>query len=147
MKIPYEETDVPIERSLARISGLLERVGFVDSATINENSRRRIIAKIDGITFEWAADIAGIQRAYEKAHPRYELREDKAGRIAWRAIHYGVEAQIKSILCGATTIATEFGGQILLPNGQTVASRITADYETGKLTRPTIALLAAPEEV
>ena len=146
MNIPYETTKVPVERSLAGISSFLDRVGFTSSATINENSRRRIIAKIDGIAFEWAADIPGIQKAYGEAHGGRYLREDQAGRIAWRAIYYGVEAQSRSILCGATTIAIEFGGQILLPNGQTVATRITADYKTGRLAKPTIALLAAPEE-
>ena len=93
MNIPYETTKVPVERSLAGISSFLDRVGFTSSATINENSRRRIIAKIDGIAFEWAADIPGIQKAYGEAHGGRYLREDQAGRIAWRAIYYREASQ------------------------------------------------------
>lgn len=143
-RIPYEDTKVAVSITLRNIEKNLEKVGFLNFAILREDSLYKVVAAISGVTFRWEANAEAVKIKMEDRRA-WSVDIEKARRIAWRAIHFGIEAQVKSILCGATSIGQEFGGLTLLPGGQTVAERLTEDFHSGKLISPTVGLLEAPK--
>ena len=110
-------------------------VGFDGFGTLKKAGRWIVVASIAGMSYRWEAEIEGIKQAYATSRKRSKkkLTDHRAERIAWRAIHFSVEAQCKNIRCGATDIAQEFGALLLTGNDSTIADNIKNATANGTL--------------
>lgn len=141
-------TDVPFERSIADIVGLLKKVGAERIAQVDEPERFTI-------QFELAARLVRFRVPYPSSidvAAQTGPRQDEA-RVAaqlhrqrGRALLLVIKAKLESIESGVETFEQAFLANVVMANGETVYDRIAEpiarEYETGA---PAL-LLTGPSE-
>lgn len=125
-----EGTSVPVGKTKDELDRLLTRAGASQTVMGADRSRKRILIgfSLDGRQYRLYAATAG--RGPRSAPEQVE-------REAWRALLLIVKAKLEVARSGYSSIESEFLGNIVLPNGQTVAEdvlpKIAEAYESGHM--------------
>ena len=141
-----KSTDVPVSRSRDEIERTLTRFGATafayyanqsgEVAIQFEINRLRVMMRMrlpDRSDSAFQRDSRGRQRAASAIERDWE----QACRQRWRSLANGIKAKLALIDDGISTVEREFLGDILLPDGRTVAEvalpQIAIAYETGEV--------------
>lgn len=138
-----ENTQVPVDRSKAEIERLIQRYGADEMVSgwregkamiqfkMNERHIRFVLPLPSRAMFENTE--TGRMRTESSARQAWE----QACRQRWRALTLTIKAKLESAQSGIEEFETAFMGQIVMPNGRTVAEQILpaiADaYKTKKM--------------
>lgn len=143
-------TEVSVEKSRAEIETLLRKhgatsfvCGWDDEQAMSvlvfrlvERHFRLEVRKVDGQNVP-AAKIANVAVAHRKA--RIESWVAGEERRSWRALLLIVKAKLEMIANGGSSAEREFLADMLLPNGETVATAIlpgiAKSYASGEMPR------------
>jgi hypothetical protein len=140
-----EQTQVPVDRSKAEIEKLLQRYGateFVhgwkqDKAMIQFTMNKRYVRftlPLPGLA-DFTQTATG--RTRQAGTGAVTAAWEQACRQRWRALTLSIKAKLESAESGIEEFETAFMGQIVMPNGKTVAEQVLpviADaYETRKM--------------
>jgi hypothetical protein len=128
------ETSVSTEKSRAEIERTLTRWGasqFMygwdqDRAIVGFVLRGRQMRFVIGMPdkdekqFKWTSHRPPRRRTVHQTIEAYE----QACRQRWRALNLVIKAKLEAVESGISTLDAEFLGQLVLPNGQTVADAV-----------------------
>lgn len=120
---PYAQgTRVPVDNSVAEIKRTIKRYGC------------------EGIMVaEGPAQVQVVFRAHDRMvkfviHTREA--DDRELRRLWRCLVLVIKSKLEAVATGIVTFEEEFLGHIVMPDGETIASKIKEDvavaYETGQ---------------
>lgn len=144
--MPYaKETDVPFERSVAEIVGLLKKAGADQIAQVDQRERFTIQFTMADRMLRFRVDYLSAEQIDKLTGPRQDPAKVKAQwhRQRGRALLLVIKAKLEAVDSGVETFEQAFLANVVLSNGETVheriASPIAAEYETGTV-QPTGAL-------
>lgn len=138
-----ENTQVPVDRSKAEIERLVQRYGADEMVSgwregkamiqFRMNDRHvRFVLPLPLMT-EFSKTETGRSRTGNAAQQAWE----QACRQRWRALALTIKAKLESAESGIEEFETAFMGQIVMPNGRTIAEQILPTiaeaYETNKM--------------
>lgn len=139
------DTTVPVDRSKQEIERILQRYGASEFASA------------------WKAEKAMMQFRMNERHVRFTLKlpqkdefkttggkfprkrtdnqmfaaMEQAQKQRWRALALAIKAKLESVASGIEEFDTAFMGQIVMPNGKTMAEialpQIEAAYKSGRV--------------
>lgn len=124
VRVYAEKTKVPVLQSRSEIERTLTRYGATGFAFANDVGRSMIAFRMN------------------KRHVRFTLTLPKnvtaqEERQRWRALSLVIKSKLEAVHAGIVEFDTEFLGQIIMPNGQTVADllheQIGAAYDSGQM--------------
>jgi hypothetical protein len=130
-----QQTKVPVIQTRSEIEKTLNKYGATGFAFAQEPNRAMIAFRLN------------------KRHVRFTLTLPKNytpqdERQRWRALLLVIKAKLEAVRAGIVEFDTEFLGQIIMPNGQTVADlikdQIAAAYDSGQM--PPLLIYRPPEE-
>lgn len=143
-------TSVPVEKTRAEIEGLIVRYGATHTAFMNAPDRAIICFEAKGrrIMFELPLperkreEFTTFRHSSGKRMPRTETAAaaawEQACRQRWRALALVIKAKLEAVESGISLFEDEFLANIVMPDGQTVASHvkpvIASAYESGTMT-------------
>lgn len=150
------DTDVTPERSRAEIERTLTRYGCAafgygwqeDKAVVSFKAHGRFVQFVVPMpdTNETSYNRAGARLGGKQAGQAHE----KAIRQRWRALALCIKAKLEAVDSGIASFEEEFLANILLPNGETVATfllpQIEETYESGQMPAGLTLMLPAPRE-
>lgn len=119
-----QRTKVPVSITRGEIEKTLTRFGATGFAFAQEPNRSMVAFRMN------------------KRHIRFTLVMPKnftpqEERQRWRALLLVIKAKLEAVRSGIVEFDTEFLGQIIMPNGQTVADlikdQISAAYDSGQM--------------
>lgn len=138
-----KNTEVPFERSIAEIAGLLRKAGAVQIAQIEEPDRftlnfalhdRLVRFRVVFPTKDEIARLCGPRQEFSRVGEQWR-------RQRGRALLLVVKAKLESVESEVETFEEAFFANVVLANGQTVYERLKEplafEYQEGK---PTLAL-------
>jgi len=153
-------TGVTATKSRAEIESLLKRHGATSfvSGWDDELSRAALVFRLAGRHFRLE-----VSQAQEKDVPptaRYEAPAQHKARVGkwiageerrrWRALLLVIKAKLEMIASGESSVEREFLADMLLPNGDTVATsilpRIAESYASGKMPRRLLPALGSGDD-
>ena len=154
--MPFENTKIDQEQSIAMITGQLVRVGFSQTGHVCKEGKYRVVASDNDATFVFQIDqdaileklISGssdrrqrhIRGRSEEAIELLRALNERAGKIGWRLLAEHVKALCDSIRLGVVTISQAFAGHLLLQmhskRAYTMADFIAEQAAAGKLNSP-----------
>jgi hypothetical protein len=125
-----ENTQVPVDRSKAEIERLVQRYGADEMASGWREGKAMIQFRMNDrhvrfvlplpLRSEFASTGAGRSRTAASAESAWE----QACRQRWRALALTIKAKLESAESGIEEFETAFMGQIVMPNGRTIAEQI-----------------------
>jgi hypothetical protein len=140
-----ENTSVPVERSKAEIEAVLVRYGAEAFAQGWEDGRAVIQFKASRRLLRFDLPIPPItDKAFrltasgrERTKPSIADAHAQELRRRWRALLLTIKAKLESVESGIETFEHAFMGNIVMPDGRTVAQHVTPKieeaYETGRV--------------
>lgn len=135
--LPFQDTPVPVSRSLGEIAGHLEGAGFGDFIQGKVDGEFTIAAKYGKLTFRWSANVMTIVAALQKQRQRGYLSSDevkpKAERIAWRIVAAQVKSACDIIKYDVASVTTVFAGNLIGNDGQSFGDRLAHAAVNGEL--------------
>lgn len=141
-----KDTEVPFERSVAEIVGLLKKAGAEQIAQVDERARFTIEFSLADRMIRFRVESTGAEQIEAMRGPRQDFARVEAQwhRQRGRALLLVIKAKLESIESGVETFEEAFLANVVMANGETVYDRIAApiaaEYATGA---PTL-LLTGP---
>jgi hypothetical protein len=127
------DTSVTAERSRGEIERTLSRWGAdqfmygwtTDAAVVGFVMRQRQVRFVVPMPDRNARQFTHTpSRNYRRSPTQQAEAYDQACRQRWRALNLVIKAKLEAVEAGISTFDTEFLGQLVLPNGQTVADAV-----------------------
>lgn len=135
--MPYAKTtDVPFERSIAEIVGLLKGAGADQIAQVDQRDRFTIQFAMADRMLRFRVDYLTDEQVDRLTGPRQDASKVKAQwhRQRGRALLLVIKAKLEAVESGVETFEQAFLANVVLANGETVHDRIAApiaaEYET-----------------
>jgi len=137
-----EQTQVPVDRSKSEIERLLQRYGAAEIATgwrsdkamVQFRMRERVIRFI--LPLPDRQDFSKTPTGRVIRNPASVFGKWEQGcRQRWRALVLTIKAKLESAESGIEEFDTAFMGQIVMPNGRTIAEQILPSIEEAYATR------------
>ena len=146
-----EGTTVSIERSQTEIAGMIRKYGAQSFGTgwnaghalVTFNAHDRQIRFVLPIAENWADFILtpGKQQRRTEAGAKQAMEKENMRR--WRALALAIKAKLEVVETGIATFEHEFGMNIVLPDGSTVAEHVLREVAIAyELQRPPQTFLA-----
>lgn len=140
-----QDTEVPVDRSIAEIRSTIQRYGATSFMHAEQGDRAAIMFELEGRRIrmilllpdrtdpQFRLTPTGKTRKPDQVHAEWS----KATRQLWRAMALVVKAKLEAVESGITTLEEEFLAHIVLPSGDTVhqwlAPQIDEAYRTGTM--------------
>lgn len=149
------DTSVSVERTRAEIERLILKYGATSTAFFNapteamiafEANERRILFRLplpdrsEARFTSYQRGNSTHQRTAEAAYAQWE----QACRQRWRALALVIKAKLEAVESGIALFEDEFLANIVMPDGQTVASHIKPSIASAYATGTMVPLLPPP---
>lgn len=141
-KLPFENTEVPSERSIGAAIGLLVESGFEKVGQIIAEGETQILAQYRGASFIWSPKCDLVYKAVtNQKRGRYDSvdMKNRARRMAWRLIYFEIKAATDSVKYQAASVAEVFGGRLMVQDHtgkpRFYAELITEAIEIGQMSK------------
>lgn len=144
-----QDTQVPVDRSKAEIERLVQRYGAEEMVTGWRAGKAMIQFKMEERQIRFVlplpliATFAKTDQGRDRTQTATQAAWEQACRQRWRALTLTIKAKLESAASGIEEFETAFMGQIVMPNGKTVAEQVLPmiedAYRTHKM--PTTPLL------
>ena len=120
---PYaQNTRVPVDNSVAEIKRTIRRYGAEGIAVYESDDQVQVVFRAHKRMVKFRVATAGVS--------------DKELRRLWRCLVLVIKSKLEAVATGIVTFEEEFLGHIVMPDGETIASKIKEDvavaYETGQ---------------
>lgn len=132
-----KDTDVPFERSISEITGLVLRAGAGEIAQAQNADRFQIGFIMGDRSVRFRIPLPTVADAKEAAGSRQDharVREQMT-RQRGRALLLVIKAKLESVESGVETFEQAFLANVVMANGETVHERISApiarEYQAG----------------
>jgi hypothetical protein len=149
--MPYAEgTTVSIERSQMEIATMIRKYGAQSFGTgwqagyalVTFNAHDRQIKFILPIADKWT-DFRKTLRGQWRNETQAKAAMEKENMRRWRALALAIKAKLEVVETGIATFEHEFGMNIVLPDGSTVAEHVLREVAIAyELNRPPQTFLA-----
>lgn len=154
-RLPYEDTKVPEIQSIMSIQALLQEVGFKDTALIQSETRKAVIAAYKGAEFKFEVDPRDLVKLLRRESRFRRHTSDallgKAVRQGWRYIFHHVKMVCDGIRLGILSPIEGFAGHLQIKDrdGRPIplAHEMLVQIESGNFAGKTIQTLLPPPAV
>ncbi|MGF3028129.1 hypothetical protein ACQVP2_35740 [Methylobacterium aquaticum] len=132
-------TEVPFERSIAEIVGLIRDAGADRIGQLEERDRFTLHFQLEGRVIQFRVTFPSSAEIEQLKGPRQDGRrvEEQWRRQRARALLLVIKAKLESVESGVETFEQAFLSNVLLADGLTVYERIATpivdEYRTGYL--------------
>jgi len=125
-------------RSKDEIERTLKRFGASDVMCVTWRGKAAVMFDYNGKRVRITADLPTEVKTPKGRNPRHPDKAfDQADRQIWRALLVTIKGQMTAVEAGIKTFEAAFMGDILLPNGKTVAEwavpQIESAYSSGEM--------------
>jgi hypothetical protein len=140
-----ENTQVPVDRSKAEIERLLQRYNATEIASGWRSDKAMIQFRMNDRIVRFVLSLPALTDFTTTASGRTRRAGtgavthawEQSCRQRWRALALTIKAKLESAESGIEEFETAFMGQIVMPNGRTIAEQILPTiaeaYETKKM--------------
>ena len=145
-----KDTEVPFERSMSEIVGLLKRAGADQIAQVDQRDTFTIQFTLNDRMVRFRVGYPSREEVAGSAGPRQDVERLVAQwhRQRGRSLLLVIKAKLESIESGVETFEQAFLANVVLSDGETVYDRIAApiaaEYDTGKVQPSTTLFLSGP---
>lgn len=135
--LPYANTTIPVEDTIANIKKLLKSHGIKDiqETTLGGKSVLRFMYHTESkdVTFEIRPPpLTAPKKQYNPKTGRYDTVNFPMEMQAWRLVYWYLEAKLKAIEYGLISLEREFLNQMLASNDKTVGDYLMEQLERDK---------------
>ena len=135
--LPYANTKIPAEDTIANIKKLLKNHGIQDiqETTLSGKSILRFIfhSPSRDVSFEIKPPtLTAAKKTYDSKSGRYISVNYSMDNQAWRLVYWYLEAKLKAVQYGLVSIEREFLNQMLTGGENTVGDYIIEQLERDK---------------
>lgn len=129
--VSSDKSQQEIQRTLRRYGAKQFQMGWSDDMAmiafvVRERLVRFVLPMPDPYAREYTHTPAkGLRRTQAQADEAYE----QGIRQRWRALNLVIKAKLEAVEAGIVDFDTEFLGQIVLPNGKTVAEHVVPEMQ------------------
>lgn len=139
------DTTVSVDRSKQEIERILQRYGAsefasgwrIDKAMMQFRMKDRIVRFVLALPQKDEFKTTSGKFPRRRTENQMLGAMEQAQRQRWRALALAIKAKLESVASGIEEFDTAFMGQIVMPNGQTMAEiatpQIEAAYKSGKM--------------
>ncbi len=132
-----ETTKVPVQKTLGEIRDLLRRHGADEIAQGEQGDTAWVLFSLEGRRLKFRLNLLPLSEFNQSPAGRNRSRGDAAAaherdaRMRWRNLLLIIRAKLEAVASGIVSLDEEFLGNIVLPNGQTVAEHTVPQIEQG----------------
>lgn len=149
-----EGTTVPIEKSQMEIAGMIRKYGAESFGTgwnsghaiVTFNAHNRQIRFVLPVCTAWR-DFVATPTSRRRTEADAKVAMEKENKRRWRAMALAIKAKLEVVETGIASFEHEFGMNIVLPDGTTVAEHVLREvaiaYELGHPPQSFLAIEAA----
>lgn len=135
--LPYANTKIPAEDTIANLKKLLKSHGIQDiqETTLSGKSTLRFMLHTENrdVTFEIRPPVlTAPKKTYNSKAGKYETVNFPMENQAWRLVYWYLEAKLKAVEYGLISIEREFLNQMLTSDSRTVGDYIMERIEHDK---------------
>lgn len=146
-----EGTTVPVEKSRSEIEKLVAKAGATAFSSAWEPGRAIVVFRLRERFVRFSLVIPDendkrfrSQRSGHNTAAHVRQRHEQELRRIWRCLLLVIKAKLEAVTSGIVSFEQEFLSYVLLPDGSTVAERVTPmiaeAYDTGAMPRAMLAL-------